>query len=108
MFPCLILLKDHADEPELVRVRIIPDVEQVLIFSLKDCETLLHVKVEGGPEQASTSTVTAVADVQHLLMMERGSHYAASAEDGLVIFRWLPSHLKKWINCFPAFFAVDI
>ena len=52
MFPCLILLKDHVDEPELVRVRIIPDVEQVLIFSLKDCETLLHVKVEGGPEQA--------------------------------------------------------
>ena len=35
MFPCLILLKDHVDEPELVRARIIPDVEQVLIFLLK-------------------------------------------------------------------------
>ena len=63
------------DEPELVRVRIIPDVEQVLIFSLKDCETLLHVKVEGGPEQASTSTVTAVADVQHLLTVSCESGY---------------------------------
>ena len=74
----------------------------------RDWQICEHGGETGGPEQASTSTVTAVADVQHLLMMERGSHYAASAEDGLVIFRWLPSHLKKWINCFPAFFAVDI